>query len=92
MTATILDARTALVVDLQKGLVTLPTVHPIAGVLASASTLAAAFRRRRLPVVLVNVTGVRPAGPSRAAATETGPRPGAVWCPTVGSAPCRARV
>jgi nicotinamidase-related amidase len=61
MTITTLDPKTALIViDLQKGVIALPTVHPIAGVLASAAALAAAFRRRDLPVVLVNVTGAAP--------------------------------
>jgi nicotinamidase-related amidase len=58
MTVTALDSRTALIViDLQKGLVALPTVHAIEGVVARASVLAAAFRERGLPVVLVNVAG-----------------------------------
>jgi len=61
MTVTTLDSKTALVViDLQKGIVGFPTAHPIAGVLASATALTAAFQRRSLPVVLVNVTGVAP--------------------------------
>jgi len=61
MTVTTLDPKTALVViDLQKGIVGLPTVHPIAGVLARATALTAAFRRRGLPVVLVNATGLAP--------------------------------
>ncbi len=61
MTVTRLDPKTALVVlDLQKGIVGSPTVHPIAGVLAAATVLTAAFRRRGLPVVLVNATGVAP--------------------------------
>ena len=61
MPVTTLDPNTALVViDLQKGIAALPTVHPMAGVLASATVLAAAFRRRGLPVVLVNATGVAP--------------------------------
>ena len=61
MTVTTLDPKTALVViDLQKGIVSLPTVHPIAGVLASAAVLTAAFRRCGLPVALVNVTGGAP--------------------------------
>jgi nicotinamidase-related amidase len=61
MTVTILDPNTALVViDLQKGVVGLPTAHPIAGVLASATVLTSAFRRRGLPVVLVNATGLAP--------------------------------
>jgi nicotinamidase-related amidase len=61
MTVTAIDPKTALiVVDLQKGIVSLPTVHPIGDVVKHASTLADAFRRRRLPVVLVNVDGGAP--------------------------------
>ena len=61
MSVTTLDPKTALiVVDLQKGIVSLPTVHPIAAVVAQAVTLIEAFRRRGLPVVLVNVAGVPP--------------------------------
>jgi nicotinamidase-related amidase len=61
MTVTTLDPKTALVViDLQKGIVGFPVVHPMGGVLASARALAAAFRRHGLPVVLVNATGVAP--------------------------------
>jgi nicotinamidase-related amidase len=58
---TTLDPKTALIViDLQKGIVSYPTVHPIAGVLRNAGVLADAFRRKGLPVVLVNVTGGAP--------------------------------
>ena len=61
MSVTTLDPKTALiVVDLQKGLISLPTVHPIAAVVAQAVTLIEAFRRHGLPVVLVNVAGVPP--------------------------------
>jgi nicotinamidase-related amidase len=61
MTITTLDPNTALVViDLQKGIVALPIVHPIEGILASATLLIDAFRRRGLPIVLVNVTGGAP--------------------------------
>ncbi len=61
MTVTTLDPKTALIViDLQKGIVGYPTVHPIVGVLASATVLTDAFRHRGLPVVLVNVTGGAP--------------------------------
>jgi nicotinamidase-related amidase len=71
MTVMVLDPKTALIViDLQKGIVGLPAVHPIAGVLASASALAAAFRRRRLPVVLVNVTGIAPGRTERSHSLE----------------------
>jgi nicotinamidase-related amidase len=58
MTVTTLDPKTALVIiDLQKGIVSRPTAHPVAEVVKHASTLAAAFRRHGLPVVLVNVAG-----------------------------------
>ena len=56
-----LDAQTALVIiDLQKGIVSYPTAHPIDDVVKHASELAAAFRRHHLPVVLVNVAGGAP--------------------------------
>jgi nicotinamidase-related amidase len=58
MPITALDPTTALIViDLQAGLAGMPTVHPIDGVVANAATLAAAFRAKALPVVLVNVAG-----------------------------------
>jgi nicotinamidase-related amidase len=56
-----LDPNTALIiVDLQKGIVGLPLVHPIDEVLRCNRALADAFRARDLPVVLVNVTGGAP--------------------------------
>ena len=61
MALTTLDAKTALVViDLQKGIVALPTAHPIAAVVKYARALADAFRDHGLPVVLVNVAGGAP--------------------------------
>jgi nicotinamidase-related amidase len=61
MTVTTLDPNTALIViDLQKGIVAYPTVHPIGEVVERARALADAFRRRGLPVVLVNVAGGAP--------------------------------
>ena len=69
MPLTKLDTTTALVViDLQKGIVRLPTVHPVGEIIGRAAQLARAFRERGLPVVLVNVTG---AAPGR---TDAGPR------------------
>lgn len=68
MPLTKLDSTPALVViDLQKGIVGLPTA---AGEIISRSAqLARAFRERGLPVVLVNVTGAAPgrtdAGPHK---------------------------
>ncbi|MHB8252550.1 MAG: isochorismatase family protein [Acidiferrobacter sp.] len=61
MAITALDPKTALVViDLQKGVVTLPTVHPAGEVVRHASALADAFRSHSLPVVFVNVAGGAP--------------------------------
>jgi nicotinamidase-related amidase len=61
MPVTTLDPKTALVViDLQKGIVSMSTVHPIGKVVEHAGELAAAFRSHGLPVVLVNVTGGAP--------------------------------
>jgi nicotinamidase-related amidase len=61
MPLTMLDPNTALiVVDLQKGIVGLPLLHSIDGVLNRNRMLADAFRAHRLPVVLVNVTGGAP--------------------------------
>lgn len=61
MTVSTLDTHSALiVVDLQKGIVGYPTVHPMAGIIQNASALIEAFRRHDLPVVLVNVTGGAP--------------------------------
>ena len=61
MTLTMLDPRTALVViDLQKGLVSYPTIHPIPEIVAKASRLAKVFRENGLPVVMVNVGGRAP--------------------------------
>ncbi len=61
MALTTLDPNTALIiVDLQKGIVGFPFIHPIDGVLEHNRALADAFRARGLPVVLVNVTGSAP--------------------------------
>jgi nicotinamidase-related amidase len=61
MSLTTLDQRTALlVVDLQEGVVSLPTVHPAADIVGRAASLAEAFRAHGLPVVLINVAGGAP--------------------------------
>jgi nicotinamidase-related amidase len=58
---TTLDRTTALIViDLQKGVVALPTVHPAAEIVERSNELLATFRRHDLPVVLVNVDGGAP--------------------------------
>jgi nicotinamidase-related amidase len=58
MPLTTLDPRTALiVVDLQKGIINSPFIHPVVGVIKRTCALLDAFRERDLPVVLVNVAG-----------------------------------
>jgi nicotinamidase-related amidase len=74
MAATTLDPKTALVViDLQKGIVAYPTVHPIGEVVKRARSLADAFRRHGLPVVLVNVAGGAPGRTERPRNSEPFP-------------------
>ena|SRR5580704_415726 len=61
MPITKLDPTAALIViDLQKGIVSLRTAHPAGEIIARAAQLARAFRQHGLPVVLVNVTGAAP--------------------------------
>jgi nicotinamidase-related amidase len=61
MPLTQLDTIAALIViDLQKGIVALPTVHPTSEIVTRSAQLARAFRERELPVVLVNVSGGAP--------------------------------
>jgi len=56
-----LDSVPALIViDLQKGIVGLPAVHPMADIVGRTARLARAFRERGLPVVLVNATAPAP--------------------------------
>ncbi len=69
MPLTALDPTTALIViDLQKGIVNGRFIHPIGEIVERTRALIDAFRAKKLPVVLVNVTG-RPPG-----STEQGPR------------------
>ncbi|HEU0164222.1 MAG TPA: isochorismatase family protein [Thermomicrobiales bacterium] len=61
MAVTAIDPKTALVViDLQKGIMTYPTVHPATEIVARSAELAKEFRRLGLPVILVNVNGGAP--------------------------------
>jgi nicotinamidase-related amidase len=64
-----LDAIPALIViDLQKGILSLPSVHSASEIVDHAAVLAHTFRERGWPVVLVNVTGLAPGR------TDAGPR------------------
>jgi nicotinamidase-related amidase len=69
MPLTILDDVSALIViDLQKGVASMPLLHPVGEIINRTVQLASAFRQRGLPVVLVNVSGRAPgrtdAGPA----------------------------
>lgn len=51
-----IDPKTALVViDLQKGIVNLPLVHPVEAIINNSIKLIRAFRSKNLPVVIVKV-------------------------------------
>ncbi|WP_133891706.1 isochorismatase family protein [Paraburkholderia sp.] len=61
MAITTLDPKTALIViDLQNGIVGLPTAHPAGEVVKQSRVLLDTFRAHQLPVVLVNVAGGAP--------------------------------
>jgi nicotinamidase-related amidase len=61
MPLTQVDAIAALIViDMQKGIVALPTAHPAAEITERVARLARAFRKHNLPVILVNVAGGAP--------------------------------
>jgi nicotinamidase-related amidase len=84
MAVTILDPKPALVViDLQKGLMSIPTVHPVADVVDKAARLATAFRRHHLPVVLVNATGRAPGRTEADRSGSGGFAPRADWADLV---------
>jgi len=75
-----LDTRPALIViDLQKGIVGLPTAHPAPEIIGRAARIADAFRQRELPVVLVNVAGGAPGRTS----VSAGGTPPADWADLV---------
>jgi nicotinamidase-related amidase len=88
MTVTTLDPKTALIViDLQKGIVGFPTVHPIDEVVECSRSLADAFRQRGLPVVLVNVTGGAPGRTERSHSLEGLPADWADLVPELNAQP-----
>jgi nicotinamidase-related amidase len=88
MTVTTLDPKTALIViDLQKGIVSFPTVHPIGEVVQRSRLLADAFRQRGLPVVLVNVTGGAPGRTERSHSLEGLPADWADLVPELNTQP-----
>ena len=88
MPVTALDPTSALiVVDLQAGFASLPTVHPIDEVVGNAATLADAFRAKGLPVVLVNVAGGAPGRTEQGAIGQELPDDWADLLPQLGGQP-----
>ena len=83
MPLTVLDPRTALVlIDLQRGLLALAGKDALAAPLARAADLAAAFRARQLPVVLVRVSfaaDLADAPRNRTSVSRPAARPPANW-------------
>ncbi|MHB8357543.1 MAG: isochorismatase family protein, partial [Vulcanimicrobiaceae bacterium] len=75
MPITTIDPCSALVViDIQKGILTQPTVHDSRAVIDNVATLAKTFREKRLPVVLVRVGWSADFGDTLKARVES-PRP-----------------
>jgi nicotinamidase-related amidase len=83
MPVTTLDPKTALVViDIQKGIVQMPAVHPTAGVVQNVVRLVDAFRAKSLPVVLVHVGWSADFGDALKTRTQAPPpaaRPSGNW-------------
>jgi nicotinamidase-related amidase len=94
MPLTTLDPKTALIViDLQKAIVGRPELaHPVEGVVRNAATLAAAFRRHNLPVVLVNADGRAPGRTEQTFRMGDLPPDWAELVPELGSEPSDIRV
>ncbi|HEY4441605.1 MAG TPA: isochorismatase family protein, partial [Candidatus Elarobacter sp.] len=57
---TIDDVAAIVVIDMQKGIVAMPTVHPGAEIAERIGRLLPVFRAKQMPVVLVNVAGRAP--------------------------------
>jgi nicotinamidase-related amidase len=80
MSLTLDDVAALIVIDLQKGILAIPTAYPAGVIVERCSRLANAFRESGLPVVLVNVDG---RAPGRTDSTlPSGPRP-ADWADLV---------
>lgn len=84
MTLTTMDPKPALVViDLQKGIMGRSTVHPVGEIVQRAASLATAFRRHGLPVVLVNATGGAPGRTDAGRSRLSGQTPPSAWADLV---------
>jgi nicotinamidase-related amidase len=88
MAVTALDPNTTLIiVDLQKGIVSLPAVQPLGPVVKRAAALADAFRQHGLPIVLVNVIGGAPGRAEQSRNLGELPADWADWVPELNRQP-----
>jgi nicotinamidase-related amidase len=88
MPATTLDPVTALiVVDLQKAIVSRATAHPPQEIVKRSAALAQAFRRHKLPVVLVTVAGTAPGRNEQGGNGATFPAEATQLVPELGAQP-----
>jgi nicotinamidase-related amidase len=93
MPVTTLDPNSALVIiDLQKGLASYPTITPVPEIVEKSNLLAKAFRARGLPVVLVNVTGGAPGRTEQQRHSGAYPDEWAELVPELGAQPDDIRV
>ena len=70
-----IDDKTALVlIDLQKGIVALPVVHPAEEIVTKSAQLVRAFRAKGLPVVVVNVNPLGAKWTQTRVESPSGPR------------------
>ena len=77
MTISTVDQSTALIViDLQRGIVAMPTAHNVTDVVNNSVALANAFREKGLPVIWVNVDA---GAPGRTEQTSPRQNPPADW-------------
>ena len=81
------DVAALVVIDLQKGIVAMPTVHPAGEIISRTAQLAAAFRQRGLPVVLVHVTGTVPRRADAGSPKMSPPPDWAEFVPELGQQP-----
>lgn len=93
MTLTRIDDKAALIViDLQQALTTATTVHPVGEVVERSARLAAAFRARGLPVVLVTATGSAPGRTEASLGSYSRPAGWADILPELGPQPSDTRI
>ncbi|MBZ5736683.1 isochorismatase family protein [Nocardioides mangrovi] len=71
------------VIDLQHGIVSRETAHPVASVIGNTARLAAAFREHDLTVALVNVGGMAPGRTDAQRTAPPRPAPAPDWADLV---------